>query len=78
VDLLPNAITHLSGNRDTQVWILGDEVADTINSLITSGGNAPIVAPNAYWAAVHGLARNDTLTDGHSGSTRHRLLRNTT
>jgi hypothetical protein len=60
-ELLPNTVTHLSGNSDTQIWILGDEVDDTVSSIVNGGENAPITAAGPYWTAVHGLARNDAL-----------------
>jgi len=60
-ELLPNTIAHLSGDSDTQVWIIGDEVDDAVNSLVDAGENAPMAAAGPYWTAVHGLARNDAL-----------------
>ncbi|MDD2761673.1 MAG: hypothetical protein PHH11_15445, partial [Methylomonas sp.] len=61
-ELLPSAISHLSGNGHSQLWIVGDRFDDTVTSLINARDEAPIVAPLAYWSAVHGLARNETLT----------------
>jgi predicted GNAT superfamily acetyltransferase len=40
-ELFPNTISHLSGNSDTQAWILGDKVADELNALVGAGESAP-------------------------------------
>jgi hypothetical protein len=72
--LLPNTIAHLSGNTDTQVWIVGDEVDDAVNQLIDSGDNAPTAAAVSYWAALHGLARKDALDAGKLGKLIRRKL----
>lgn len=61
-ELLPGAITHLSGNAHSQLWIVGDRFDDAVVSLINARDEAPIDAPHAYWSAVHGLARNETLS----------------
>lgn len=61
-ELLPNTITQLSGNNYKQIWIVGDDVDNTVSSLVNAGANAPIDATGQYWAAVHGLARNDALS----------------
>ena len=58
-ELLPNTVSHLSGNSHEQVWIVGDEVDDAVKLLIDAGKNAPIATAKSYWTAVHGLARND-------------------
>jgi len=61
-ELLPNTIRHLTGNNHTQLWILGDEVDSVVTGLISAGINAPNSATEAYWRALHGLARNDALS----------------
>jgi hypothetical protein len=40
-DLLPATISHLSGNFDTQIWILGDTVSAELQSLAAAGKNGP-------------------------------------
>jgi hypothetical protein len=61
-DLLPNTIAHLSGNNDTQVWIVGDDVETAVADLVCAGAAAPLSAAAQYWTAVHGLARNEALS----------------
>ena len=74
--LLPNTVAHLSGNSDTQIWIVGDEVSDELSSLIAAGESAPTGAAKGYWSAVHGLARNEAIRDaGLDQSLRQKLRR---
>ncbi len=60
-ELFPNTNKQLSGNSYKQIWIVGDEVDVAVSSLVNAGKDAPIAATEPYWAAVHGLARNDAL-----------------
>jgi hypothetical protein len=75
-DLMPATISHLSGNFDTQIWILGDTVNADLQSLVAAGRNAPNATAKAYWAVVHGLARNEaTETVDFAPSVRQKLRR---
>ena len=58
-ELLPNTVAHLSGNDNSQVWILGDTVHHELELLIAAGVNAPSNAVQTYWMAAHNLARNE-------------------
>jgi hypothetical protein len=58
-ELLPDAITRLTGNNHEQVWVIGDEVETPVRELFEAKTEAPLKAPNAYWAAIHGLAREE-------------------
>lgn len=60
-ELLPNTVAHLVGNSASQVWIVGDAVDPQLASLVAAGANAPSTATQAYWIAVHGLARNEAI-----------------
>jgi hypothetical protein len=60
-ELLPDAVAHLAGNSYEQAWILGDDVNAELKTLIDAGEKAPAAVTEAYWNAVHGLARNDAI-----------------
>lgn len=75
-DLLPDALSHLEGNRHEQVWILGDGVEAEVAALVAAGQAATTRVPAAYWRAVHLLARDETLKVRAVGAeVRTRLLR---
>lgn len=63
-ELLPGTITRLAGNRSDQMWILGDDVASDVRSLVEAGKAAPSLAPNPYWKTIHLLARAAALSEG--------------
>ncbi len=56
-ELLPDALTRLTGNGYEQTWVLGDAVAAPIRELFDAGPQAPSTATNAYWSVIHMLAR---------------------
>ena len=58
-DLLPNALTLLSGNNSRQTWILGDEIAPDVEALFAPVTNPQISDWTAYLTALHRLARNN-------------------
>jgi hypothetical protein len=75
-ELLPNTIDHLAGKSGEQIWIVGDAVDDAVRTLVDAGENAPTVAAEPYWKAVHALARNDAVNAGDlGGGIRGKLLR---
>jgi hypothetical protein len=75
-ELLPNTIRNLRGNQFEQTWLIGDTVSDELRSLLDGGVDAPTVAAEAYWTAVHLLAR-DEIIDGEKldAPQRNKLLR---
>src|SRR5579871_5353776 len=75
-DLLPNTIKNLRGNRYEQNWIIGDTASDDLQSLLTAGTNAPVVAAETYWTAVHLLVRDEVIkARGLDQQQRDKLLR---
>lgn len=75
-ELLPKTIAHLSGNTDSQVWILGDAVRANLEALIRAGISAPNAAPDAYWATVHGIAYNESIRTVTLAPSAKQALRN--
>ncbi|MBV5650879.1 HEAT repeat domain-containing protein [Pseudomonas aeruginosa] len=57
--LLPDAVAHLRGNEYEQVWVLGDEVTTEVRELVDAGPSVLFEAPQAYWTAIHYLARKE-------------------
>lgn len=57
--LLPDAVARLEGNGHYQVWVLGDEVAREVRELVEAGLGVLVKAPQAYWTAIHYLARKE-------------------
>ena len=60
-EILPNTIAHLEGTSATQVWILGDEIHEDVQSLLKAADTAPSAAAKLYWRTIHLLARDETL-----------------
>ncbi|MGC4117866.1 MAG: hypothetical protein QM765_25625 [Myxococcales bacterium] len=75
--LLGNALAKLQGNQDEQVWVLGDRLADEVQTLLAAGRNAPEQRRDTYLVALHRLAKAEAqVTDGlDDTSLKHRLDR---
>ena len=58
-ELLPDAITRLTGNNHEQVWVLGDAVAAPVREFFDAGANALHETTDSYWTVIHGLARSE-------------------
>lgn len=75
-ELLPNTINNLCGNLYQQTWILGDAVSDALQSLLDSGGDAPVRSAEVYWTALHLLVRDEIIKKSNLDKPqRNRLLR---
>ncbi|UGY07441.1 AAA family ATPase [Bradyrhizobium quebecense] len=68
-ELLPGTIARLASRRSEQAWVLGDDVAADVRSLVEAGTNAPSLTPVPYWTTVHLLARAKALSDGRPQGT---------
>lgn len=68
-ELLPGTIARLAGNRSEQVWVLGDDVAAEVRSVVEAGKTAPSLAPAPYWTTIHLLARAKALSEGRPQGT---------
>lgn len=67
-ELLPKAITRLTGNDHEQVWVLGDEVEAPVRELFEARTEALFKFTNSYWIAIHGLAREEARSSLSNGS----------
>jgi hypothetical protein len=75
-ELLPNTIRNLRGNLYEQTWIVGDVVADDLQSLLDSGADAPARVAETYWTALHLLVRDEIIKKSNLAKPRRdRLLR---
>ena len=61
-ELLPDALVHLTGNNDEQIWVLGDTVDALVRRLFDAGPEAPFQTTSAYWTVIHRLARAEAKT----------------
>jgi Cdc6-like AAA superfamily ATPase len=74
VDLLPGTRARLQNNGDTQVWLVGDELAGDLDRLLKAGLQAPVQERVAYWSLLHAAVRDEVL-DGLEGTPRKSLGR---
>lgn len=62
-DLIPDTLRRLSGSTWEQHWILGDNVSNEAQDLLSARNKAPAQVPSLYWLTVHRLARRGITLD---------------